>query len=75
MHKGYKRHSDEDVIFWAETYTELGMTLEELEKELGISHSTAFWCFVNRLPYINSTLYQEVAKTLDINKHNKRARA
>lgn len=63
------RHSDEDVKFWAQVYVELGMSLEELEKELGISHSTTWWCFIHRLPTIDYGLYEDTMKMISYHKH------
>lgn len=68
----HKRHSDEDVKFWAEVYTELGITLEEIEQELGISHSTAWWCFMHRLADIDYDLYKEVMFTMTQHKSSKK---
>lgn len=51
----------------AELFTELNVTLDYIEKELAIPHSTASWCFIHRLPYIDYELY---TKTMElINKH------
>ena len=66
------KHTDEDVKFWAEVYTQLGITLEEIEKELGISHSTTWWCFTHRLPFIDYDLYEEVLSMIVEHKHNRK---
>lgn len=65
------KHSDEDVRFWAEVYTELNITLEEIEKEMAISHSTTYWCFVHRLPYIDYDLYKKTMERMINNRHNR----
>lgn len=65
------KHSDEDVKFWAEVYTELGITLEEIEREMAISHSTTYWCFVHRLPGIDYNLYKKAMDMMAYNKHNR----
>ena len=73
MGKVFKRcHSDEDVKFWAEVYTELNMTLSEIEEELKISHSTLWWCFIHRLPGIDYKLYEAVLEEISKNKTCKR---
>jgi len=66
------RHSDKDVKFWAEIYTGLGITLEEIEKRYGVSHSTTFRCFVHRLPYIDDTLYMATMKLMNEHRHHYR---
>ena len=77
MGRIFKRcHSDEDVKFWAEVYTELNMTLQEIEEELHISHSTLWWCFIHRLPGIDYRLYEAVLDEISKNKrHGRSARA
>lgn len=68
----HQKHSDEDVKFWAEVYTELGITLEEIEQELGISHSTTWWCFMHRLADIDYNLYKDVMLTMTQHKASKK---
>lgn len=68
----HKKHSDEDVKFWAEVYTELGITLDEIEQELGISHSTTWWCFMHRLSDIDHDLYVNVMNMLATHKSLKK---
>ena len=57
MARYHQRHSDEDVKYWAEVYTQLDVSLDEIEAAYAVSHSTAWWCFVHRLPDIDYELY------------------
>lgn len=62
--------SDDDVRTWAELYVEKAATLEQLEDTLKVSHSTLWWCFMNRLPAIDSGLAQEVYHRISLNRHS-----
>ena len=65
----YTRWSDRDVATWARVYTRRKKeTLLTLEDSLGISHSTLWWCFQNRLGEIDNRLYLIVMEKLDFNK-------
>lgn len=65
-----QRHSDEDVKFWAEVFTELNITLKEIETQLGISHSTVWWGFMHRLLHIDYDLYEKTMRLLNYHVHN-----
>lgn len=43
-------------------------TLDELEQELKVSHSTLWWNFMHRLPKLNSALYADVVEMIAIHK-------
>jgi len=59
--KGRYRWTDEQIMDWAFYYiSDATNTLEILETNLGVSHSTAWWCFLNRLVDINESLYNRV---------------
>lgn len=65
----YTRWSDKAVASWARAYTRRKKeTLLTLEDSLGISHSTLWWCFQNRLGGIDNRLYLIVMEKLDVNK-------
>lgn len=67
--RGYNKWSDRDVATWAKAYTRRKKeTLITLEDSLGISHSTLWWCFQNRLGDIDTRLYLIVMEKLDVNK-------
>lgn len=64
------RWKDDEVIGWARRYTARGyMTLMELEQEIGVSHSTLWWCFQRRLPLLDFNLYEVVMERLRIGTH------
>lgn len=69
----YRRHPDEDVKFWAEVYTQLDVSLTEIEEAYAVSHSTVWWCFVHRLPYIDYELYQVTMKMIKDHRHRHRS--
>jgi len=52
--------SDDQVLEWGKIYIESKISLMNMERDLGISHSTLWWCFVNRLPNIDYCLSQKV---------------
>jgi len=61
--------TDRDIKGWAKKYLMKRTTLESLEDKIGVSHSTLWWCFVNRLEYIDVDLYDRVSTKLEDNKH------
>lgn len=69
-----QRHSDDDVKFWAEVFTELDITLEEIESELKIPHSTTSWCFIHRLPHIDYDLYERTMNMINTHIHTYKSR-
>lgn len=73
MIKG-RRWKDEDILRWANHYIVIGTPLMRMEVELGVSHSTLWWCFIHRLPDIDTTVYQEVMDRIRINLKNKNRR-
>lgn len=71
MSRKYK-HSNEEVRKWAVKYTLSLKSLVTLEKEIGISHSTLWWCFTHRLQDIDKDLHQLAkAKLFKNNTSNK----
>lgn len=61
--------TDKEIREWAYEYIDNGgTTLIKLEKKLGVSHSTLWWCFKHRLH--NKALSARVLKLLAKNKHN-----
>lgn len=65
-----KKWLDEDVVEWANIYiSSPDMTLERMEKEIGVSHSTTWWCFTRRLRDINISLYNKVMLKIRQNVH------
>jgi len=69
MARYHQRHSDEDVKFWAEVYTQLDVSLDEIEAAYAVSHSTTWWCFVHRLPDIDYELYKETMAMIEAHRH------
>lgn len=67
---GYK-FSDKHVVRWAKIYRTKEMTLMEMERAFDVSHSTIWWCFQNRLPLLDVTLYDEVLESIDYHKRFK----
>lgn len=65
------RHSDIEVIEWAEIYVDTCKPLDELEQQLKVSHSTLWWCFMHRLPKLNNTLYLDVLEMIELHKRIK----
>ena len=65
----HTKHSDEDVKFWAEVYTQLDVTLDEIEEAYAVSHSTTYWCFVHRLPEIDYALYEATMAMIEAHRH------
>lgn len=60
--------TDSDIVNWAACYlSDSSNTLNALEAELGVSHSTIWWCFVHRLRYIDGGLYLKCA--VQLSKH------
>lgn len=66
-----RRWHDKDVLEWAEIYVGTCKTLETLEAELKVSHSTLWWNFMHRLPHLDSTLYANVIEMIAIHKEIK----
>ena len=59
------RWSDDNVVQWAQYYLDwnargMGCSLKLMERLLGVSHSTIWWCFIHRLPGISSSLNDRV---------------
>ena len=54
------KYDDDEVVEWADYYINLGFSLQELEQLLEVSHSTIWWCFMNRLPHIRPDLCPKV---------------
>lgn len=67
-----RRWGDEDILEWAGMFTERSFSLMHFEKETGVSHSTAWWCFKNRLPQIDNKLYRQVIDCLKYNRYRKK---
>ena len=66
------RWKDREVKAWAKAYLKgTRENLMGLEEKLGVSHSTLWWCFQNRLYLIDVGLYVRVLERLDYNKRNK----
>lgn len=64
----HMKWTDKEVCEWALEYvSDRDNTLEKLEKRFGISHSTLWWCFRNRLN--NKALKDRVFKQLYKNAH------
>ena len=63
---------DKEVSAWAKAYIDEECTLAELEKSIGIPHSTMWWCFQHRLAYIDDELYVKVLSQLKYNKTHHR---
>lgn len=73
--KVYKRKwSDKEVLEWAEIYVSTCKTLNVLEQDLNVSHSTLWWNFMHRLPRLNSALYADVVEMIEIHKNMKESR-
>lgn len=68
------RWADETIIAWADLFTSRRITLMEMEALLGVSHSTLWWCFIHRLPRIDTERFDKVSECLTVNIHNKNAR-
>ena len=64
----YTKWTDKEVREWAYEYVaDKRNTLDKLERRLGVSHSTLWWCFQHRLH--NKTLAGRVMKQLYRNAH------
>ena len=63
--------TNRQVLSWARYYVSNVVTLVDMENQLGVSHSTLWWCFQNRLPLLDVQLYSKVIEKLDYNKRNK----
>lgn len=71
--KVYKRRwSDKEVLEWAGMYVGTCKTLNVLEQELNVSHSTLWWNFMHRLPKLNAMLYLDVLEMIEIHKEIKK---
>lgn len=55
---------DKEVKSWAKKYTRKGVTLYTIEYDIGVSHSTLWWCFTHRLEDIDASLFITVNKKL-----------
>lgn len=66
---GYK-FSDKQVVMWAQLFANSNYTLSDMEECLGVSHSTIWWCFQNRLLYLDITLYWMCLEKLNHHIHN-----
>ena len=67
-------HKDKDVLKWARYYTSRHTTLAEMEDKFGVSHSTLYWVFVNRLPLLDVELYDSVLVSIAFNNTHKPVR-
>ena len=63
--------SNKQIVSWAKQYRRGKVTLMDMEDALGVSHSSIWWCFQNRLPELDVALYLEVMEQLDYNMRNK----
>ena len=73
--KVYKqRWTDKEVITWAEIYVNTCKTLDVLEQELKVPHSTLWWNFMHRLPRLNGALYADVVEMIEIHKNMKESK-
>lgn len=53
--------TDEEVLGWAYYFiSNPKHSLIELEQDLGVSHSTTWWCFCHRLWNLDVALYGKV---------------
>lgn len=58
--------ADEEIINWASYYVASPFnTVLTVEADLGVSHSTVWWCFVHRLIDIDKRLYSRVMSQMD----------
>ena len=72
MDRTYKyKYKSADVVKWANYYSRHRITIQGLEDRYGVSHSTIWWSFVNRLPMLDVSLYDMVMETADYNYRNK----
>ena len=69
-----RRWKDEEIMRWANHYTVLGTPLMKMETQLGVPHSTLWWCFTHRLQHIDNSMYNEVLEQIIFNKNNKNRR-
>ena len=65
------KHKENDVLKWARCYTSSHITFEEMENKFGISHSTLYWSFMNRLPQLDRELYNKVLASIAFNNAHK----
>lgn len=65
-----QKWTDSDIQEWTRIHTSNGyISLITMEQNLGVSHSTLWWCFRRRLPTINKNLYNKVTARLEIGTH------
>lgn len=67
---GYKsyKYQEHEVLGWANYYAENVTTLMEMEGKYNVSHSTIWWNFIHRLPWLDYELYQKVLSKIESNK-------
>ena len=65
-----KKWTDDDVVQWATHYLNWGFTFMDMEKLLKVSHSTIWWCLVNRLPKVRPDLSEPVKSQISQHKHH-----
>lgn len=58
------RWSDKEVVLWAKKYKHPKSRLLILEEQIGVSHSTLWWCFTHRLQRIDYDLFVIVGNKL-----------
>lgn len=54
------KYTNAEVCSWAYDYLFKVNSLDALEQLTGVSHSTTWWCFLHRLPFIDSQLFRAV---------------
>lgn len=66
------KHSEKEIMEWAEIYTNNDVTLRYLSSEFHVPLSTIYWSFIHRLPYICEFTYKEVCEKLLENRRVRR---
>lgn len=62
--------TDKEIKNWGKKYlSKKKITLYGLEDITGVSHSTLWWCFMNRLKDIDFEIYGSVVVKLENNRH------
>lgn len=62
-----KRWLDANVLDWANLVAS-GMTVWDVERYLGVSHSTVHWNIINRLPRIDVDLFDKCVSVFCVHK-------
>lgn len=66
MGKRNYQWTDDDVLNWAFYYVSSPWhTTLTAEMDLGVSHSTIWWCFMNRLIKLDKRLYDRVVAQMN----------